>query len=89
MTKEYQGIINCAMSHKKLANRAMKLAGGSQSAFARALSEHAKKPILQGTVAHWVHGRRQVSLQNAILIERATGGEVKAQDFYPEIRSAC
>ncbi len=52
---------------------------GGQKKLAQALG------VTEGMVSHWLHGRNQVTLERAILIERLTGGAVRREQLRPDI----
>lgn len=45
----------------------------------------AKMGVPESTVSAWVTGRHAPVLDNAVLLEKATGGAVKVQDWGPLI----
>lgn len=53
--------------------------GLTQSEFAVALG------VTQGAVWHWLSGRKPVSAESCIAIERLTAGEVRCEDLRPDI----
>lgn len=40
--------------------------------------------VSQNAVSKWLNGQTKVALENALKIEKATGGKVKAGDFDPD-----
>jgi DNA-binding transcriptional regulator YdaS (Cro superfamily) len=51
----------------------------SQTELARALG------VSQGLVGHWVHGRKRITAERAVQIERATGGQVTRAELRPDL----
>lgn len=49
----------------------------TQASFAERLG------VSQGLIYQWLTGRRPISIDKCVLIERATKGEVKRQDLRP------
>jgi DNA-binding transcriptional regulator YdaS (Cro superfamily) len=39
----------------------------------------------QGAVSQWLQGHSRISAENAVLIERATGGAVTKEELRPDI----
>lgn len=50
---------------------------GSQAALAKAAGK------AQSTVSDWLNGNKQISVEGALLLARATNGKVKAAEFCP------
>lgn len=53
--------------------------GLTQGEFARRIGRS------QGAVSHWCLQRNRMSAESAVLIERATGGQVRAADLRPDL----
>lgn len=41
--------------------------------------------VSQPTVWSWLHGRKKASAQNAVRIEKATGGKIQAYQIRPDL----
>jgi DNA-binding transcriptional regulator YdaS (Cro superfamily) len=67
-------------STQKAVQRAVDLLG-SQSALARAVGKS------QPAIYKWTHGKSLPTWQNAIAIERATGGRVTRHEVRPDIEA--
>lgn len=39
--------------------------------------------VSQNAISKWLNGQSKVTLENALKIEKATNGQVKAEDFDP------
>lgn len=53
--------------------------GLTQGAFARLIGR------TQGAVSHWCLQKHRISAESAVLIERATGGQVRACELRPDL----
>lgn len=57
----------------------LKASGVTQEEFARRIGR------TQGAVSHWCLQKHRISAESALLIERATGGQVRASELRPDL----
>lgn len=59
--------------------KAIEIAGGSQIALAKRCGR------AQSTICDWLNGKKKISPEYVQLLVDATGGEVKAYEFRPDL----